>query len=166
MTALLRAPHRHRQPLARPRPRPRAVEPTGPVSPVQSARQPRPRLVRFVASGVFFTAVLVGNVIVYASITQGQFDLERLQDRASTREAAYQQLRLRVAEAEAPARIVERARGLGMTEPAKVTYLTPTTRTSSTEADAGRPRTGAPAEPPAEAAQSWGRVKPHLDGRR
>ncbi len=160
MTALLRAP-------ARPRPQPppprrlRAATPragTRPAVPA-GARRDRRRL-GLLASGLLFTVVLVGNVTVHASITQGQFELERLQDRAGEREAAYQQLRLQVAEAEAPERIVERARQMGMVEPAKVTYLTPTTRTSSSEQPSGA------SEPRTEAAQSWGRVKPHLDGRR
>ena len=176
MTALLRPPARRRPepPPVRLQRRPARGTGSPPVRPHRPAaptggrttrsRGPvraRPRI-GFLASGLLFTAVLVGNVTVHASITQGQFELERLQDSAREREAAYQQLRLQVAEAEAPARIVERARRLGMVEPDDVTYLTPTTKTSSTEPASG----GTAAESPTEAAQSWGQVKPHLDGRR
>jgi len=133
------------------------VEKTAPVPPVRNRRR-----LGFVACGLLFTAVLVGNVTVHASITQGQFELEKLQDANAKREAAYHQLRLQVAEAEAPQRVVDRARRLGMVEPARVTYLTPTSKTSST--GSASPATGA--DRPAEAAQSWGQVKPHLDRRR
>lgn len=160
MTALLRTPHHQPALSARPRPRPRLRE-AAPASPPRAASPSRRRL-GFVASGLLFTGVLVGNVAVHASVTQGQFELERLQDRARQREADYQQLRLQVAEAEAPERLVERARRLGMIEPAKVTYLTPTAKTSST-APASPARAS---DPPVEAAQGWGQVKPHLDGRR
>lgn len=160
MTALLHPPPaRHR------RPRPTAVPPAPKARP-GAARptpgQPSRRRAGLVAGAVLFATVLAGNVGVHASTTQGQFELERLRDSARQREATYQQLRLRVAEQEAPERIMERARQLGMIEPAKVTYLTPTAQTSTGEHGAG---TTAP-DAPAEAAQGWGQVKPHLDGRR
>ena len=179
MTALLRPPAR-RRPEAAPaglpraaaaarrrseaapaRPQRRAATTAGPATRSKAPVQARQRA-GFLASGLLFTAVLVGNVTVHASITQGQFELERLQDTAAQREATYQRLRLEVAEAEAPGRIVGRARRLGMVEPASVTYLTPTTKTSSTDLASG----STAGDSPAEAAQSWGRVKPHLDGRR
>ena len=163
MTALLHPPARRRPEPTPPR---RRRDAPAPARPARAARPAAPVRARqrlgFVASGLLFTAVLVGNVTVHASITQGQFELERLQDSAREREAAYQQLRLQVAEAEAPDRIVERARQMGMVEPAKVTYLTPTTKTSS----GGPASADTAANTPTEAAQSWGRVKPHLDGRR
>ena len=160
MTALLRPPSRRQPP---PRPRLRAAAPVAPARPRRAQPAVRgPQRVGFLASGLLFVAVLVGNVFVHASITQGQFELERLRDSAAEREAVYQRHRLQVAEAEAPERILERARRLGMIEPAKVTYLTPTAKTSSAEPAS---RSTVP-DPPAEAAQSWGRVKPHLDGRR
>jgi len=115
-----------------------------------------------VAGALLFAVVLGGNVSVHASTTQGQFDLERLRASARQREAKYQQLRLEVAELQAPGRIVAEARRLGMVEPAKVTYLTPTVSTSSAD---GGSRSGGDL-PAAEAAQSWGQVKPHLGPRR
>jgi len=165
MTALAHLPAR-RQPEAS-GPLLRAVEHTAPapvaLAPAaRAAAVSRRRRLGFLASGLLFSAVLGGNVAVYASITQGQFELEHLKNSTSEREAAYQQLRLQVAEAEAPQRVVERARRLGMIEPARITYLTPTSKTSSTEPASS----GTASAPPPEAAQSWGRVKPHLDGRR
>ena len=158
MTALQRSSRLH----AAPRPR----TPLRSVAPVSSARaggpQPTRRRASLAAGALLFAVVLGGNVSVHASTTQGQFDLERLRSSARQREAAYQQLRLEVAKLQAPDRIAAEARRLGMVEPAKVTYLTPTPLTSS--ADEG-PRAGVD-EPPAEAAQSWGQVKPHLGPRR
>ena len=116
-----------------------------------------------VGGGLLFAAVLGGNVAVQAQTTQGQFELERLQATARQRRAAYQQLRLRVAELEAPQRIVGRARQLGMVEPAAVTYLSPTAATSA----AGPPTAPEPDRAsPSEAAQGWADVKAHLDGGR
>lgn len=114
-----------------------------------------------VAAALLFAAVLAGNVIVHAATTQGQFELEHLKDGAREKEAAYQQLRLQMAELEAPERIVARARQMGMVEPGKVTYLTASAKTSADD----RTSTTVP-DTPAEAAQGWGQVKPHLDGRR
>ena len=128
-------------------------------------RRPRDRrLLLVVGGGLLFAAALAGNVAVHAQTTQGQFELERLQATARHRQATYQQLRLQVAELEAPQRIAVHARQMGMVEPASVTYLTPTASTA----------TGGPAPTPApgsadtgdQAAQSWAHVKPHLDGRR
>lgn len=157
----MNALHRTSRPHVAPRPRTplRAVAPALP-------RDRRTELTRrgagLWAGALLFTVVLGGNVSVHASTTQGQFDLERLRASARQREAVYQQLRLEVAELQAPDRIAAEARRLGMVEPAKVTYLTPSASTSST---GGAPRSSA-AELPAEAAQSWGQVKPHLGPRR
>jgi cell division protein FtsL len=156
MTALLRHA---------PAPRPRGAEPgTGPQlraldRPLRIRRPPRDRrLLLLVGGGLLFAAVLGGNVAVQAQTTQGQFELERLQASARQRQAHYQQLRLEVAELEAPQRIVDRAHQLGMVEPASVTYLTPTAKTS-----ASGPAPGIDAAPDDQAAQGWSDVKPHLD---
>jgi len=158
VTALLRPAHL-------PRRKPEAGRPTSLRVLERSApraRRPRGdrRLLAVVGGGLLFAAVLAGNVAVQAQTTQGQFELERLQATARERQARYQQLRLRVAELEAPQRIGERARQLGMVEPDEVTYLTPTAATSSVVTP--------PPEPAAttdEAAQSWAHVKRHLESR-
>jgi len=124
--------------------------------------EPTRRRTGLSAGALLFAVVLGGNVSVHATTTQGQFDLERLRDSARQRETVYQQLRLEVADLQAPDRIAAEARRLGMVEPPKVTYLTPTASTSSVD----RGRRGPGDGPPLEAAQSWGQVKPHLGLRR
>lgn len=158
MTALLRpapAPRRRNEADSRPPLRVLGL-------PVRKQRDRR--LLAVVGGGLLFAGVLAGNVAVQAQTTQGQFELERLQKGARARQATYQQLRLEVAELEAPERIVSRARQLGMIEPAKVTYLTPTAETSSGAPAAGSDGTSVP-PPSDEAAQGWADVKRHLDSR-
>ena len=164
MTALLRAaasPRRTSEAPRRPslrvveRPAPRPASPPG-----------RNRRLSLVSGGLIFAAVLAGNVAVHAQTTQGQFELERLQTTAGQRQARYQQLRLQVAELEAPQRVVERARQMGMVEPARVTYLTPTAATSTGDTGDTRPAGGPADVPTGQAAGNWSNVKPHLDGRR
>jgi cell division protein FtsL len=161
MTALLRpaaAPRRSAHANARP---PLRVF-DRPVP--ETARPPRNRrLLVVVGGGLLFAGVLAGNVAVQAQTTQGQFELEQLRTSARQRQAHYQQLRLQVAQLEAPQRIVERARQMGMVEPTSVTYLTPTARTSA--ADPASVAVPGPV-PIGEAAQGWEHVKPHLDSRR
>ena len=157
----MNALHRTGRPQTAPRPR-ASLRAVAPGAPPARRTEPTPRHASLLAGALLFTVVLAGNVSVHASTTQGQFDLERLGASARQREAKYQQLRLEVAELQAPDRIAAEARRLGMVEPAKVTYLTPTPLTSSAD---GGPRAVVD-EPPAEAAQSWGQVKPHLGPRR
>ena len=154
MTALLRPVPRRGSPETRTRTSLRVVE-TGAPPQRRDARR-----LAALAGGLLFAAVLAGNVAVQAQSTQGQFELERLEAIARERQARYQQLRLLVAQLEAPERIVERALELGMVEPAKVTYLAPTAKTSAADPAAAPPREPAPA---GEAAQGWSEVKPHLD---
>ncbi|HEX8771060.1 MAG TPA: hypothetical protein VF711_09875 [Acidimicrobiales bacterium] len=79
-------------------------------------------------------AVLFGTVCTHVLLTQGQAELDSLNTRAADAAAAHQQLEVRVAELESPARIVPVARArLGMIPPPTVVYLTP-----------GAPRVGAP----------------------
>lgn len=154
--AARRAPSRPQGGPPRGQHRLRVVDPAA-----TAARRDRRRLA-IVAGGLLFAATLAGNVGVYAQTTQGQFELERLEATARRRQADYHELRLQVAELEAPQRIVEQARRLGMVEPARITYLTPTTKTST-------PMQPASAQDPAsttEAAQGWSDVKRHLDRRR
>lgn len=121
------------------------------------------RMLAIVGGGLLFAATLAGNVAVQAQTTQGQFELERLEATARQRQADYQELRLQVAELEAPRRILERARQMGMIEPARVTYLTPTTKTSTPGRSSGQAPGAASTR---ESAQGWADVKPHLDSRR
>ena len=157
MTALAR-PAAASRPRAQTRERPalRALDrPAG--TPIRETSDRR--VVAVVGGGLLFAAVLAGNVAVHAETTQGQFELERLEATARERQARYQRLRLEVAQLEAPKRIVSRARQLGMVEPGRVTYLTPTAATSAEDPAARSPRAPSPG---GEAARSWAQVKPHL----
>jgi cell division protein FtsL len=167
MSALAR-PAARRAPVAPSRGRQAAPPPDQRRSPLRvvsdTALRPRRdrRLLAIVGGGLLFASTLAGNVAIQAQTTQGQFELERLETRARQRQADYQELRLQVAELEAPRRILEHARQMGMIEPARVTYLTPTTKTSTPVPVADHATDGASTT---EAAQGWADVKPHLDRR-
>ena len=144
-------------------PRPRSQQGLRVVDPAATAARRDRRRLAVIAGSLLFAATLAGNVGVHAQTTQGQFELERLEATTRQRQGDYQELRLQVAELEAPQRILARARQLGMIEPARVTYLTPTSKTSTPV----RPGDAAPeAASTNEAAQGWVDVKPHLDRRR
>jgi len=65
-------------------------------------------------------------VAVGVLLTQGQGEIDRLTESIEAQQAIQQDLRLAVAELEAPAQIVAAARQrLGMVTPVTVTYLAP-----------------------------------------
>jgi len=71
-------------------------------------------------------AGLFAIVALRVLLAQGQVDIDRLTTSIEAQQAAQQDLRLAVAELEAPAQIVGAARQrLGMVTPPIVTYLTP-----------------------------------------
>ena len=122
-----------------PRPEPRRRGPAGtpigldaPARPhlrVVGADEPRSRrLTRLVTAmlvaGVF--ASLFAIVAVRVVLAQDQAEIDRLSASIEAQQAVRQDLRLMVAELEAPAQVVASARQrLGMVTPAAVTYLTP-----------------------------------------
>lgn len=158
MTAPTRAVPARRRPVpevAPPQPRLRVV-PAGELSP--RARRRRARAVAFLAS-IVAAAGLFGLVAFHVVLTQGQLQLDRLQDKAAAEQAQYDRNRLEVAELEAPERIVAVAQErLGMVPPPEVTYLSPTGVTVGDRA--ARPAPGTPGP-----ATSWPTVKAHLAGR-
>jgi cell division protein FtsL len=86
------------------------------------------RIIRIFTALVAMAACagLFATVCAHVLLAQGQADLDALDTRASTAEAAHQQLQVNVAELESPARIVPAARDrLGMIPPPTVVYLTP-----------------------------------------
>ncbi len=103
-------------------------------------------------------ACLLGLVASHATLAQGQFRLEKLEQKAAEEQAQYERLRLQVAQLESPSRIVAAAQErLGMVPPPGVTYLSPT------GASADRPGRGATAEEQKEAAtDDWANVKRQL----
>jgi hypothetical protein len=118
-------------------------------------RRRRTRLL-FVATGLVLVASLFGVVICHAMLVTGQGRLDSLQREVVEEQTRYQALRLRVAELEAPGRIVAEAQGrLGMVDPLGITYLTPVTT------DLPVPEVGPQGEGD-EAA--WRAVKPLLGG--
>ncbi len=96
------------------------------------------------------TLLGLGLVALHALSAQDQFTLNQLQDQAASAQAAYQRLRLEVAQLEAPARIVSVAEGkLKMVQPGSVTYL-PAPRPAAPGAASG------PASGPSPAGASRG----------
>ena len=145
-------------PRPAPRPRPQAapaaqprlrVLPPNYLSP--RARRRRARRI-FIAASVMAVIGLLGVASLHVVLTQGQFRLERLDDRATEEQERYERLRLEVAELESPARVVAAAQErLGMVPPPGVTYLQP----KGTPARTKKPATGT-------SAADWRQVKPHL----
>ena len=86
------------------------------------------RLTRLITAALVLTtfAVLFAIVALRVLLAQGQVDIDRLTGSIEAQQAVQQDLRLTVAELEAPAQIVAAARQrLGMVTPVTVTYLTP-----------------------------------------
>jgi cell division protein FtsL len=89
----------------------------------------RSRRVTRLLTGVLVVAVFAGLfaiVAVRVVLAQGQAEIDRLSASIEAKQAVGQDLRMTVAELEAPAQIVAAARQrLGMVTPITVTYLTP-----------------------------------------
>lgn len=131
----------------------------GALRSVRRWRRSGDRLAVVVAVGLA-AAGLVLMVTLHVALAQGQFRLEQLQREASREQAAYDRLRLRVAELESPGRVVAVARDrLGMVAPARVTYLTPTAGAAAALVREDRPRLEE------AASNGWSTVKPHLAAR-
>ncbi len=118
-------------PRAQPQVQPRRA-PAPPPRPhlwVVGAGEPRPRRVARLVTGALVVAVfaaLFATVVLRVLLAQGQVDIDRLTTSIEARQAVQQDLRLAVAELEAPAQIVAAARQrLGMVTPATVVYLDP-----------------------------------------
>jgi cell division protein FtsB len=90
---------------------------------------PRPRRATRLITGALVLAVFAGLFAIVAlrvMLAQGQVDIDRLTASVETQQAVRQDLRLKVAELEAPAQIVAAARQrLGMVTPLVVTNLAP-----------------------------------------
>jgi cell division protein FtsL len=108
---------------------PRPVSPPRPQLRLVGEPLPRPRRVTrlvTVALVVATFATLFAIVALRVLLAQGQVEVDRLTESIEARQAAQQDLRMTVAELEAPAQVVAAARQrLGMVTPVVVTYLTP-----------------------------------------
>jgi cell division protein FtsL len=95
---------------------------------VDPAEARRRRVTRML-TGMLVAAVCAGLFAIVALrvvLAQGQVQIDRLQASVDAQTATQQQLRLQVAQLEAPAQIVAAARSrLGMVTPPSVTYLNP-----------------------------------------
>ena len=115
-----------------PRPEPRRRAPAADPRPVHLwvvRPETRSRRLTRLVTAMLVVAVFAGLfaiVAVRVVLAQGQAEIDRLSQSIEAQQAVRQDLRLMVAELEAPAQIVASARQrLGMVTPAAVTYLTP-----------------------------------------
>lgn len=84
---------------------------------------PRMRLFAWFAGAA---VVLFGLVAFHVLLTQGQFKLQSLENKANKEQANYERFRLQVAQLESPSRITNEAvNRLGMVTAEKVTPVTP-----------------------------------------
>ena len=125
MTASTFAP----RPEPRRRVRPAPEAPARPNLRVVGAQEPGARRATRLITGLLVVLVFAGLfaiVAVRVVLAQGQAEIDRLTESIEAQQAVGQDLRLTVAELEAPAQIVAAARQrLGMVTPVTVTYLTP-----------------------------------------
>ncbi len=111
------APEEHRRPRHL-----KVVEP-GTLSAAQRRRRARAVLMATIAAGTFIAFALVYLHVVLA---QRQFRIDHLNAEVSKAQTSYQNLRLKVAQLGSPQQIISTAEGrLGMVQPTKVLYLTP-----------------------------------------
>ncbi len=157
--AALAAPRSDPAPHEQSRPRHLKVVEPGTLSAAQRRRRARAVLIATIGMGTFIAFALVYLHVVLA---QRQFRIDRLNTEVSKAQTSYQNLRLEVAQLDSPQQIVSTAEGrLGMVQPSKVLYLTPSapapsgsTSTGQTVAGGGgNPSTGSqPAQSPAGSA--------------
>lgn len=103
------------------------------------------RLGRVMAVGVFVVVALCMFAVVgvHAALTQTQFRLDDLQRQLASVSARHQQLEEQVGQLSAPSRIISVAeQKLGMVVPASVTYVAPSTTTSTPSASQTSGSTG------------------------
>jgi cell division protein FtsL len=115
-----------------PRPRPqRGVPAPAPRPPLRlvDPREARQRRRARLLTGALVAAACAGLFVIVGLrvlLAQGQVEVDRLEASIEAAQSTQQDLRLTVAEREAPAQIVAAARQrLGMVTPLSVTYLNP-----------------------------------------
>ena len=84
------------------------------------------RAIRFMGTTLLVTFIvgLVGALVLHATIIENQRDLDSQRSQIARIAADTEGMRSELAELEAPARIVEEARALGMIEAPSIEYLT------------------------------------------
>lgn len=155
------------EPVPQERSRPRhlkVVEP-GTLSAAQRRRRARALLVATIGAGSFIAFSLVYLHVVLA---QRQFRIDHLNAEVSKAQTSYQNLRLRVAQLGSPQQIISSAEGrLGMVQPSKVVYLTPSAPASSGSAspgqnpvaNGGNPSAGSPSAQAPAGNAAWPTIK-------
>jgi cell division protein FtsL len=151
----VRVPVRSRPARQAPKPRPPLRVVTADFVPARVKRR-RARLLA-VAVSLLVGLGLLGIACLHVVLTQGQFELDKINARAEREQERFEQLRLEVAELESPERVVAAAQErLGMVPPPGVTYLTPSGPVTGPQRVDRQPK---PANGPPT---SWAEVKPHL----
>ncbi len=118
---------------------------------------PRHRLIALIS---MVAVVLFGVVSFHVLLSQGQYNLEKMQAQADQQQDQYERLRLQVAQLESPARITSEAQNrLGMVIPERVTPvvpkpedITPGSQTTARTSDDSGPGS----------LDTWSGVKPYL----
>jgi cell division protein FtsL len=127
-------------------------------------RRRRAGLIAAVAVTAVF-GLMLGLVAFQAKIAQDQLRIDRMEQDLRAAEDRFQQLRLQVAELQAPGRVVAEAEGLGLVrpDPDKIQYLAPPPEAvTDVLAAQGTP---VPEGPTGDAnASDWSALKPLLRG--
>lgn len=132
---------------------------------VVAARRRRRLRGMLVLSSIVMAGVLFALAAFHAMLASGQAELDRIESRVSDAQAQYESLNLRVAELEAPSRIVREAQErLGMVPPPGVTYLTPSAATADAVGQAAAHDSSLTSGEAGDRA-AWATVKPYLTGR-
>ena len=159
------APHRDRRaPAEQPNRVLRVVRPTD-LSP--RARKRRARISAAVTCALLGLG-LFATVVFHVVITENQFRLDELRDKAAAEETRYARLRLEVAHLESPKRVVAAAQErLGMVQPEKVSYLSPPATAAEAAGASARPDgsggSGTKDKQPAQGSGgNWSTVKSQL----
>ncbi|HWE56145.1 MAG TPA: hypothetical protein VG435_11575 [Acidimicrobiales bacterium] len=154
---------------ADPEPRHLRVVPEPGLTAAQRRRRARVVVLGSIGAGAMIALALVYFHVVLA---QRQFALDKMDSQLQQAQTTYQSDRLQVAQLSSPQHIITMAEGqLGMIQPAKVTYLTPTGTSSGVRSTPGAAPLGhqststvvAPAQAPAGDA-NWPTVKSQLAG--
>lgn len=145
-----------REPARAPRPDLRVLE-----GGAKTRREERLTRFKFVASIGLVGLILFGVVAFHVVLSQGQFQLEKMETRAIEEQARYDKQRLLVAQLESPERITEEAARLGMVPAEKVTAVAPRPEDTSPVVNFSQKTGGNPTVDPSRA-EAWAKVKPHL----
>jgi cell division protein FtsL len=154
--AALRA--RPAPPVRSPR-HPARIRRTAALRVVDTEAQRRARRVRRVLAGFGVTIVcsLVAAVGFHVVVAQSQLQLDRIEGEVAAEQARYRDLRVMVAALSSPQRITTRAQELGMLAPGEPPSVV------TVPADPAAPAPTASDSTGTTLAESWPKVKPHLD---